>query len=225
MRFGLVVILILSSFSLFSCASDGEVGGNTRESPARTVEVTREVTVERTVVSGGAGPGEEQPGGETTPGGVTGGEVAGQGGATGEKLPGPAVPPEADIVRNIGAEATLETGNSVTVLSGESGIPPEDSVYEAREGMEFFVIEAEVCVPESAEEPAYFTPREFSLQASDDVRRLASVPAKLPALRGSSVEPGECGSGNITFQIEEGEEPRSVLFEGSSDVIWELQEG
>ena len=66
-----------------------------------------------------------------------------------EKLPGPAVPPEADIVRNIGAEATLETGNSVTVLSGESGIPPEDSVYEAREGMEFFVIEAEVCVPES----------------------------------------------------------------------------
>ena len=102
---------------------------------------------------------------------------------------------------------------------------PKTSVYEAREGMEFFVIEAEVCVQESAEEPTYFTPREFSLQASDDVRRLASVPAKLPALRGSSVEPGECNSGNITFQIEEGEEPQSVLFEGSSDVIWELQEG
>ena len=230
MRFRLVLVFILSSFLLFSCGSDDEVNGNTEESPARTVEVTREVTVERTVVSEEAGPDEEQTAGETMPAvtapvGGTDGDIAGQGGTTGEKLPGPAVPSEADIERNIGDEATLETGNSVAVLSGESGISSEDSVYEAREGMEFFVIEAEVCVQESAEEPTYFTPREFSLQASDDVRRLASVPAKLPALRGSSVEPGECNSGNITFQIEEGEEPQSVLFEGSSDVIWELQEG
>ena len=230
MRFRLVLVFILSSFLLFSCGSDDEVNGNTEESPARTVEVTREVTVERTVVSEEAGPDEERTAGETMPAvtapvGGTDGDVAGQGGTTGEKLPGPAVPSEADIERNIGDEATLETGNSVAVLSGESGISSEDSVYEAREGMEFFVIEAEVCVQESAGEPTYFTPREFSLQASDDVRRLASVPAKLPALRGSSVEPGECNSGNITFQIEEGEEPQSVLFEGSSDVIWELQEG
>ena len=68
----------------------------------------------------GAGPGGEPRGG---PGGGTGADVAGQGGATGEKLPGPAVPPEADIERNIGDEATLETGNSVAVLSGESVSP------------------------------------------------------------------------------------------------------
>ena len=221
MRFGLFLISILASFLLASCGgSDDGVQGNVEENPVRTVEVTRDVTVERTVVAGG----EDAGAGRTTGAAAPTDDTAGSG-ITGEKLPGPAVPSEADIERRIGDTVTLDTGNTVAVLSGESGIPPQDSVYEPREGMEFFVVEAEVCVPGSAGEPTYFTPREFSLQASDNVRRLASVPAELPALRGSSVESGECNRGNITFQIEESEEPQAVLFEGPSDVVWELEEG
>lgn len=225
MRLGLILIVLLSSFLLSSCGAEDEMQGNVDETSVRTVEVTREITVERTVVAEEKDAEEAESPAPTPGGDMAQGDDTEQGGITGERLPGPAVPAEADVERNIGDTVTLDSGNTVAVLSGESGIPARDLLFEPREGMEFFVIEAEVCVPESATEPSYFTPREFSLQASDDVRRLASVPARLPALRGSSVEPGECSTGNITFQVDEDEEPQSVLFEGSSDVIWNLEEG
>ncbi|MGB3635648.1 MAG: hypothetical protein WA982_16520 [Rubrobacteraceae bacterium] len=215
MRFGLVVILVtLVSLILAACGPQGEVQdtteaeGDASEPAAKTVEVTREVTVERTVVSR-----PESPSG------------SGEGGSTREALPGPAVPSETDINRTVGQTATLDSGNSVTVFSGQSGVPQEDSVYKPRAGMDFFVIEAEVCVPEDATEPSYFTPREFNLLNDDTVRRMASVPTQLPALRGDSAEPGECNRGYITFQVEEGEEPQAVVYEGSSVVEWELGEG
>ena len=211
MRAGLAVVtVVLSSLLLFACSSDdatqNEVSEPSSEPPAATVEVTREVTVERTVTARPE-PADESAGGNTR-----------------EALPGPAVPAEADIQRTVGEAATLDSGNSVTVFSGQSGVPPEESVYPAREGMDFFVVEAEVCVPESADEPSYFTPREFNLLNDDTVRRMASVPTRLPALRGSSVDPGGCSRGYITFQVEEGEEPQAVVYEGSSVVEWELAE-
>ena len=210
MRFGLVVVLaVLGYLLLAACGSDNGVQGATSEPVVETVEVTREVTVERTVVSGAEGSADEST----------------EGGATREALPGPAVPGEMDIKRTVGETATLENGNSVTVFSGQSGVPAEDSVYKPRAGMDFFVVEAEVCVSGDATEPSYFTPREFSLLNDDTVRRMASVPTKLPALRGSSVPPGECNRGNITFQVEDGEEPQAVVYEGSSAVEWELGEG
>ena len=239
LRTGLASILItISAFLLAACGPNSEVRevqGATDE-PAvepvvETVEVTREVTVERTVVSRPDEPDkgvdkstvegtEESTGGTTS--GTTGESI---GGSTRGELPVPDVPSETDIKRTVGDTATLDNGNSVTVFSGQSGVPAEDSVYNARAGMDFFVIEAEVCVPGSAGEPSYFTPREFNLLNDDIVRRMASVPTKLPALRGSSVDPGECNRGYITFQVEDGEEPRAVIYEGSSVVEWELEEG
>jgi hypothetical protein len=211
LRPGLGVVLVVLVSLLAACGSDSEVQGATSEAVVETVEVevTKEVTVERTVVAEVGSPTTGSAEEETTRG----------------ALPGPAVPSEADIKRTVGDTATLENGNSVTVLSGQSGVPAEDSVYEARAGMDFFVVEAEVCASESATEPSYFTPREFSLLNDDTVRRMASVPTKLPALRGSSVAPGECNRGNITFQVEDGEEPQAVVYEGSSVVEWELGEG
>ncbi len=215
MKLGLAVILVmLSSLLLAACGSDDEAQNEpsepsvASEPSVRTVEVTQEVTVERTVVSRPESPGESD-------------EV----GTTREALPGPAVPSETDISRTVGETAALDSGNSVTVSSGQSGVPPEESVYKPRSGMDFFVIEAEVCVPDSATEPSYFTPREFNLLNDDTVRRMASVPTQLPALRGSSVDPGECNRGYITFQVEDGEEPQAVVYEGSSVVEWELSEG
>ena len=209
----MVILMVSSSFFLAACGSDNEaqpeaVTNEVADTPdVRTVEVTREVTVERTVVSRPESPDE------------------GAGGATREALPGPAVPAETDIQRTVGETATLDNGNSVTIFSGQSGVPSEDSVYEARAGMDFFVIEAEVCASEDSAEASYFTPREFILLNDDTVRRMASVPTQLPALRGSSVAPGECNRGYITFQVEDGEEPQSVVYEGSSVVEWSLEEG
>ncbi|HZY65447.1 MAG: DUF4352 domain-containing protein [Actinomycetota bacterium] len=215
MRHGLIVMLIMSGF-LAACGAEEEartVANETSGTPSgepsvETVEVTREVTVERTVT-----PNRQESIEEVT------------GGATRERLPGPALPSETDIRRMVGETATLDNGNRVTVISGESGVPADESVYNARAGMDFFVIEAEVCTAESAAEPSYFTPREFGLLNDNYVRRLASVPTKLPALRGSSVEPGECNRGYITFQVEDGKEPRTVVYDGSSVVEWELEEG
>ncbi|CAN5661874.1 hypothetical protein BH24ACT22_BH24ACT22_06550 [soil metagenome] len=222
MRFGLIALLMmLSSVLLVSCGSDDESQGNVGEPsaakkpPAKTVEIIKEVTVERTVALPRAGSSEKT---------VVSGQSS-EVGDTREALPGPAVPGETDISRTVGETATLDNGNSVTVFSGTSGVPAEDSVYKPREGMDFFVIEAEVCVSESVDEPSYFTPREFKLLKNDTVRRMASVPTKLPALRGSTVDLGECNRGYITFQIDNGEEPRSVVYEGSSVIEWKLEEG
>ncbi|CAN5890756.1 hypothetical protein BH23ACT11_BH23ACT11_29300 [soil metagenome] len=208
MRFGLAVILVLmSSTLLYACGPDGDTTETSNtEPPVRTVEVTTEVTVEKVVT-------------------VRVGGTDGDGGTTRAEPPAPTLPDDTDIKRTVGETATLDNGNSVTVFSGERGIPPEDFVYEARAGMEFFIVEAEVCGSETGAEPSYFTPREFSLLNANAVRRMASVPTRLPALRGSSVDPGACNRGYITFQVEEGKEPEAVVYEGSEAVEWELSEG
>lgn len=209
MRVRLAVICVVLGSFLAACSPDEEAQNPAPEPEVETVEVTREVTeqvtVESTVVV---------PRGEETAGG----------GITREALPGPALPAEADVTRTVGETVTLDSGSRLTVLSVQSGVPSDETVYEARAGADFFVVEAEACVPESAAEPAYFSPREFNLLNEDEVRRLSSVPTKLPALRGTSVEPGECARGFITFQVEEEDEPRAVVYEGPSVVEWEIEE-
>ena len=103
----------------------------------------------------------------------------------------------------------------MTLVSSEAGVPEDEAAYRPGRGMEFFVVDAEACVPETAGEPVFFSPREFGLLGSDGVRRIATIPAKMPALRGARVSPGNCNEGYITFQIEEGADPMSVVFEGS----------
>jgi hypothetical protein len=203
-----VVLISLALILGLLAACDGpETGENEPAAvPVRTVEMTREVTVERTVSADGG----DQGSGE---------------GLDRESLPGPVFVTEADISRAVGETATLDDGNSVTVLSARSRLSPQEAIYDVREGMEFFVIEAEVCVSSTTSEPEYFSPREFSVRVSPTVRRMASIPAKLPALRGTRVEPGDCDRGFITFQVADAEEPRAVMFEGASSVQWEMGQG
>lgn len=227
MRLGFVVILITLSSFLAACGSSDEARNeatqeNSNEPRVETIEVTREVTVERTVGLGNPDP--ESTEDEASLPGTVRSDTDVEGEVTRDALPGPALPADTDIERTVGETATLDNGNSVTVFSGQSGVPAPESVYKARPGMEFFVVEAEVCVPASATDASYFTPREFSLLRDGSVRRQAGVPTKLPALRGARVEPGECNRGYITFQVEEGEDPRAVAYEGSSVVEWDLRE-
>lgn len=204
MRLGFILVLVLLTFFLASCGGPEAGVDGSEEASIRTVEVTREVTVDRTV------PVEDRSQGLFREGTVT------------EGLLEPALPPEMDIERTVGETATLDDGNNVTVYDVQSRVPSRETVYDAERGMKFFVIDAEVCVSGTATEPAYFTPREFSVQVSPTVRRMASVPTKLPALRSVNVEPGDCERGFITFQIEDGERPRAVLFQGTSSVEWEI---
>lgn len=204
MRFAFAIVLVLSGLLFTACGSDTDEQGSTIE-PAKTVEVTRTVTVVRTVEA-------ESP------------AAPGAGTVTRERLPGPAVP-QADETLDLGETAELESGGRLTVLSGEAGVPEAEAAYRPGRGMEFFVIDVEACVPESAEEPAFFSPRQFGLLGSDEVRRIATLPARMPALRGARVSPGNCNQGYVTFQIDAGAEPGSVIFEGSSVVRWNLDSG
>lgn len=208
MRRGLLWILFALALvlgSLVACSPQATGESEPEATPVRTVEVTREVTVERTVPVASEGSELEAEPGPSI-------------------LPGLASAGEADISRTVGETATLDDGNSVTVLDVRSRLAARETVYETREGFEFFVIEAEVCVSGAAGEPAYFTPRDFSVRVTQTVRRVASIPTKLPALRGSRVEPGDCNRGFITFQLREGEEPQAVMFEDTSSVEWQLEQ-
>lgn len=208
LRFAFVVALVLSGLLASSCGSGNNEQGST-ERPTETVEVTNNVTVVKTVqVEGPSAPGA---------GGVTGA-------VTRESLPGPAVP-QAEENLKVGETAKLDSGGSLTLISGEAGVPEDETAYKPGRGMEFFVVDVEACVAESADEPVFFSPREFGLLGSDKVRRIATVPAKMPALRGARVSPGNCNKGYLTFQIEQGADPGSVLFEGSSVVRWDLTSG
>ena len=111
--------------------------GSTGEA-ARTVEVTKTVTVVKTVQAEG------QPAPDA-------------GGMTRGSLPGPAVP-QADQTLKLGDEANLESGGNLTLVSAETGVPEDEALYRPGRGMEFFVIEAEACVPESADSPVFFSP-------------------------------------------------------------------
>ncbi len=201
----MAVVLVLSGLLVAACGSEDEERGSTGEAATRTVEVTREVTVVRTVE-------------------VEDDSAAGAGAVTREKLPGPAVPAGAETLE-LGETAELESGGRLTVLSGEAGVPEDEAIYRPRRGMEFSVIEVEACVPESASEPVLFTPREFGLLGPDDVRRVPTAPAKMPALRGAEVSPGNCTQRYVTFQMEDGAEPGAVVFRGSPAVRWDLGSG
>lgn len=204
MRFAFAVVLVLSGLLFVACGPEDNEQGSTAEA-VRTVEVTETVTVVRTVeAEGQAAPG--------------------AGAVTRERLPGPAVP-AADETLDVGETAELESGGNLTVLSGEAEVPEDEALYRPDRGKEFFVIDVEACVPESADEPVFFSPREFGLLGADKVRRLAAAPARTPALRGARVSPGNCNQGYVTFQVEEGAEPGSVIFEGSSVARWDLGSG
>lgn len=204
MRFAFAVVLVLSGLLFVACGPEDNEQGSTAEA-VRTVEVTETVTVVKTVEAEG------QP----TPGASA---------VTRERLPGPAVP-AADETLDLGETAELESGGRLTLLSAEAGVPEDEALYRPGRGLEFFVIDVEACVPEAADEPIFFSPREFGLLGSDEVRRLATVPAKMPALRGARVSPGNCNRGYVTFQIEEGADPGSAIFKGSSVARWDLGSG
>ena len=196
--------LVLSGLLVASCGSGNNQQGST-ERPTKTVEVTKSVTVVKTVEAKGP-------------------SVSGRGAATRESLPGPAVPQAGQTLR-VGDTADLKSGGTLTLVSGEVGVPKDEASYPPDRGMEFFVVDLKACVPDTAKEPVFFSPREFGLLGSDKVRRIASAPAKMPALRGTRVSPGNCNQGYVTFQIEKGADPGSVIFEGSSVVRWDLGSG
>ena len=208
MRFAFAIALILSGLLVASCGSGDSDQGSTESAP-KTVEVTRNVTVVRTVEAEGP---------------FAPGAAPGAGGATRERLPGPAVP-QAEETLQVGETADLESGASLTLVSTEAGVPEDEASYRPDSGAEFFVVDIEACVPETAAEPVLFSPRDFRLLGSDEVRRIATAPAKTPALRPTRVSPGNCEEGWVTFQIEEGADPGSVIFEGSSVVRWDLGSG
>ncbi len=123
---------------------------------------------------------------------------------------------------NVGDTASTKSGNKLTVYSYESPIPPPDEYTKPEPGKEFAAIDVEGCATPS--KSAGFNPFDFTLQMPDNTRLEADIAVKEPALNDTTLTPGDCVRGWITFQTPQGERPKFIIFTGSSIIKWTVQD-
>ncbi len=123
---------------------------------------------------------------------------------------------------NVGDTASTKSANKLTVYSYESPIPPPDEYTKPDPGKEFAAIDVEGCATPS--KSAGFNPFDFTLQMPDNTRLEADIEVKEPALHDTTLTPGDCVRGWITFQTPQGERPGFVIFTGSSIIKWTVQD-
>lgn len=138
----------------------------------------------------------------------------------------PASEPEAateepeDLV--VGDAAATSSGNEITIHGFE--YVPADDFNQPEPGFRFAAIDAEGCANPDSETSANLSPYDFSLQMPDNTRLNGDFFAREPALEATTVLPGDCVRGWVTYQIPEGEAPASVVFTGSSIIKWAVQD-
>lgn len=122
----------------------------------------------------------------------------------------------------VGETASTDAGNEITVHSYEY-VPPTD-VWQPEPGFEYAAADIEGCASPSLEGSAGFNPYDFGLQMPDNTRLQPDIAVKEPALHDTTLTPGDCVRGYVTFQVPQGQTPASVIFTGSSIIKWAVQE-
>ena len=122
----------------------------------------------------------------------------------------------------VGDTAVTAAGNEITVYSYES-VPPTD-VWQPEPGSEFAVIDVEGCADPHSEAAAGLNPFDFGLQMPDNTRLQPDVGVKEPPLNDTTLPPGDCVRGYVTFQVPEGEPPKNVVYTASSIIKWAVRE-
>lgn len=110
---------------------------------------------------------------------------------------------------------TIETavGNRLTVYGYEAPVSSGNEFLEPDPGNIYAAIDVEGCVNQQASEAATINPFDFELQARDNRRYEADVGIKEPTLNDTTVIPGDCVRGFVTFQFPQRQKPAFVVFE------------
>jgi hypothetical protein len=123
----------------------------------------------------------------------------------------------ADLVVG-GTATTTEDGNTLTVFSYESPLPPTNS-SESGPNSEFSAIEVEGCASSSSgRDLMHVGSPAFVLQMPDGDRILPVKEAQETEVKEAVLEtmdpvPGQCERGFVVFQTPRGERPEFVVFE------------
>lgn len=121
----------------------------------------------------------------------------------------------------VGETARTSAGNEVTVHSYES-VAPADT-FQPKPGFEFQAADVEGCAGPDIEGSAGFNPFDFALQMPDNTRLQSDIGVKEPPLNDTTLTPGDCVRGWVTFQVPEGETPTSVIYTASSIIKWAVE--
>jgi hypothetical protein len=111
----------------------------------------------------------------------------------------------------VGDTVTLSTGDTLTLHSYESPVPPPGHKKQ-KTGYEFLVIDVEVCASSNSGGLEYINPFDFVLQMPDNTRLKPEEQHAERELEHIHLLPGDPVRGLVFFQKPKGEKPKFVTF-------------
>lgn len=122
----------------------------------------------------------------------------------------------------VGDAAVTASGNEITIHSFE--YVPADEFYQPEPGFRFAAVDVEGCADPDSATAADLNPYDFNLQMPDNTRLDGDYYVREPVLNATTILPGDCVRGWVTYQVPEGTTPANVIFTGSSIVKWAVQD-
>jgi hypothetical protein len=112
----------------------------------------------------------------------------------------------------MGERVVLPGGHWVRVHSYAAPVTPSNPYSQPRAGATFAVIDVEGCVGPSAPPSGLLNPFFFQLAMPDGTALQAGIPVKDPPLIFSTLAPGECDRGLVTFEVADQAKPVTVAY-------------
>lgn len=112
----------------------------------------------------------------------------------------------------LGQRATLPDGDSVQVYAYSAAVTPSNPYSQPRPGTAFSVLDVEACSGPSPTPGGLLNPFFFSLEMPDRSSIPAGIPVKDPPLNVSTLGPGACSRGFVTFEVPTGVAPAVVVY-------------
>jgi uncharacterized protein DUF4352 len=123
-------------------------------------------------------------------------------------------------IYRLGAQAKSAKG-TVTIHGYDGAVPPSNNVVPAS-GDRFVAIDVEGCAGTNADENTGIEPLLFYLQLRSQPIYPIDQVVKEPALHKTSLAPGRCARGWVTFQVPMGSKPEYAFFRSLSRIAWVL---
>jgi hypothetical protein len=121
----------------------------------------------------------------------------------------------------VGATQATSKGK-VTVKGVQNNVVPDDEFSRPGANARLFAIDVEAC---ATSDKLDISPGEFELQLDDNTRAERSIASHKPELHSTTVAPGDCLRGFVTYDVPNGRTPTMVMSEDFSGTIlrWKLR--